>query len=196
MQRRLGPWSRHVQHWPATDGRTINVQRDYIATGRLPANHRLRRGEIGCYDSHVRIWRHIVEHKIAKTLILEDDAELVCSARHKSAIETAMAEANRLVPGWQALYVSHRCLPNSKMCLENKVAPGSTMFWPRMCMGLPGYILTLEGARKCLQHCVPFREAADVYHYRLQHEQKLVAVACSPAVFWVAPVVSDTTHIK
>ena len=37
-------------------------------------HHDLQKGQLGCAQSHILIWRHIVEHKLEYALILEDDA--------------------------------------------------------------------------------------------------------------------------
>ena len=46
-------------------------------------HHDLQNGQRGCAQSHILIWRHIVEHKLEYALILEDDACFDIDWKHK-----------------------------------------------------------------------------------------------------------------
>jgi GR25 family glycosyltransferase involved in LPS biosynthesis len=59
--------------------------------GRLVSNH-LTRGEIGCYDSHLRLWEHLVKEKIPMALICEDDANLLGNSVQTQYFNTLLDE--------------------------------------------------------------------------------------------------------
>ena len=81
--------------WDASDGTQMSDEQ--IAAVYQPRLHmphypfKLRPGEIGCFLSHRRIWKKMVDESIQQLLILEDDIEMLPnfdqSLQH--AIETA-----------------------------------------------------------------------------------------------------------
>lgn len=64
MQSRFKTLSMEVTRWPAATG--ADLKDNFY--------HVLNDGQKGCSQSHINIWRHIVENKIEYALILEDDA--------------------------------------------------------------------------------------------------------------------------
>jgi GR25 family glycosyltransferase involved in LPS biosynthesis len=84
----IAPWKKFVQPFIATDGRQINLQ-EWTSQGRIKQDpdrlsiyerKTLSRGEIGCFDSHRRLWQQIAQQPSSSsqvyTLILEDDVNL------------------------------------------------------------------------------------------------------------------------
>lgn len=61
----------NYQRWLATDG--FRTSDDEMLTFGVTLKLIERRGIAGCAASHIRLWRHLVEHKLGWTLILEDD---------------------------------------------------------------------------------------------------------------------------
>src|SRR5512133_1786180 len=73
LRQQLAPWSEHLRVCEATDGRTIDVA-SWIAQGRYrtgDAPSGMTRGELGCSDSHQRVWASIVQSGVAGALVLE-----------------------------------------------------------------------------------------------------------------------------
>jgi glycosyl transferase family 25 len=64
MQTRFKTLGINASRWPAA---TVSDLKD-------PFYYALNDGQKGCAQSHINIWRHIVENKIEYALILEDDA--------------------------------------------------------------------------------------------------------------------------
>ncbi len=63
------------ERMPAVDGLRIeNPSAHARSLSLLILQRRLSGHEIGCYLSHVKVWRKIVEEKIPVALVLEDDA--------------------------------------------------------------------------------------------------------------------------
>lgn len=67
--------------WDASDGAQMSDEQ--VAVVYQPQLHtpyypfKLRRGEIGCFLSHRRIWQKMVNESIPQLLILEDDIEML-----------------------------------------------------------------------------------------------------------------------
>ena len=63
--------------WSATDGK--DIEGDILT--RMISTHNIKehnhRGKCGCFLSHVRLWKYIIDNKIDDVLILEDDAEKI-----------------------------------------------------------------------------------------------------------------------
>jgi glycosyl transferase, family 25 len=69
----------------AVDGRTLDV--NYLRNKKIIIDHRkyrkLRRGEIGCYLSHLKCWQSILESKQPYGMVLEDDFVFVDGFKNK-----------------------------------------------------------------------------------------------------------------
>jgi glycosyl transferase family 25 len=186
MKARLGPWANRVKLWNATNGYTIDTGK-WIKSGKLSAGSRLRRGEIGCYDSHVRIWQHIVTNKIPVTLIMEDDANVRYTESHARKLKAAFDELET-IKGWHFMYVGRS---NNR----TKRAQTPHLKSPLGLSGLFAYVLSLEGAKVLLQSAFPFRIPVDVLVSNAHDKGKIIAAALSPPLCYVVPVHSDTAGI-
>lgn len=76
MQSRFEHFNMTATRWPAATSETIH--------DNFP--HYLNDGQKGCAQSHIDIWRHIVEHDISYALVLEDDASFDGEWDNKLAI--------------------------------------------------------------------------------------------------------------
>ena len=86
----------------AVDGRTLDL--DLMkAQGDLRWNDQLKRdltaGEVGCYISHVNTWKTILERKLKKVLICEDD--VIWRMDADAITDRFMAE---VPPDWDILH--------------------------------------------------------------------------------------------
>lgn len=187
MRARLGPWAKHVQVWGGTNGELIN-KRQWQAKGKLQYNAQLGKGQIGCYDSHVRLWQHIVQKEIPVTLIMEDDANLRYISKHAQTMETAFKDLTVHCPKWDLLYLG-------RGTKANKGKWGGILEKPKTCSGLFAYCLTLEGAKKLLRHVNPYTVPIDVLVARLHDNGVIVAASIVPSMIYVVPVRSDTAFI-
>ena len=75
---RLKAWNNtDYIHWRATNGKELSL--DCEESNRMISYHNIRRtnqhlGKVGCLLSHLNLLKHIVEHKINKVIVVEDDA--------------------------------------------------------------------------------------------------------------------------
>lgn len=61
--------------WQGTNGKTLDLTR--MKREGTIVYRELTRGEIGCYDSHLRLWRKLVADKVPMAIICEDDVNLI-----------------------------------------------------------------------------------------------------------------------
>ena len=78
---RLPKWKdSEYTHWRAVNGKELDY--DCEECNKMISYHNVRRtpqhlGKVGCFLSHMNLLKHIVENKINKVIIVEDDALLV-----------------------------------------------------------------------------------------------------------------------
>jgi len=187
MRARLGPWASRVQYFSGTNGESIDVK-GWKKKGKCAPGSVLRRGELGCYDSHVRIWKTIVAQKLPMTLIMEDDANIRYTQQHATRLRQVFDELKRLGKPWHMLYIGGRGWKSGNLSPSVAVA--------RSCNGLFAYVLTLEGAQLLLAKAKPFHKPVDVLVANLHDSGYIKAVAMDPPLCYVVPVHSDTVHIR
>ena len=93
--------------WPACDGAAMDsAVRDHLISGPAlfqPAYpFSLSMGEVGCFESHRSVWRHMVDNDVKVALILEDDVA-INPAEFRAAL--AMAESHIAELGYIQLQV-------------------------------------------------------------------------------------------
>jgi glycosyl transferase family 25 len=171
--------------WKGTDGRLIDKKAWQRA--KIFSNHRMRRGQLGCYDSHMRVWKHVVDNNLPYGVIFEDDADL--RPQHVGTIEAAFDQMKKHDPVWDVLFLSRsrRKRPVKRTITPNLCIPGVS--W-----GCFAYVVSLRGAKNLLKRAVPMREALDDYVFKQVPRMRIYAV--KPSLFHVVPVHSDTRNIK
>lgn len=189
MQARLGPWKQHVKLFNGTNGNSINT-RQWVKEGKL-GNLALKKGQSGCYDSHVRLWRHIVQHNIPITLCLEDDSNIRYIKEHEARMTQAIQEANKNAPKWEMLYFGRNEIGKN----TNGASVSQSLCRARSCNGLFAYLLKLEGAKKLLSRCTPYNHPVDVYVMHLHNSGYLNALAMKNRLCSTVIVHSDTEGI-
>jgi glycosyl transferase family 25 len=188
MQARLSKWAPHVRLWEGTNGEHLNIKH-WIKQGKAAYGCRLNRGQLGCYDSHVRVWEYIVKQNLQTTLILEDDANIRYTHATYKSIRDGLDEAKQLNIQWDLFY-----LGRSRLDIHTKYS--SKLVKPKGCCGLFAYVLTLKGAKLLLEHSKPYRIPVDVLVANLHDSNRLNAVGLEPRLCYVVPVRSDTRGIK
>ena len=76
--------------WHGTNGKHLDLTR-LKREGTLVYRD-LTRGEIGCYDSHIRLWRKLVSEKVPMAIICEDDVNLTGDATQAQYLNTLLSE--------------------------------------------------------------------------------------------------------
>lgn len=191
LRKRLGPWSDQVEKWNATNGRLIEKQ-TWINIGRIKKNCTLRRGEIGCYDSHSAIWAHIVKNSLPMTLIMEDDAEFHYSTNTIQKLNNLFRDIQSKRINFDVLYLCH--IPrHHKDNMKRKISPYLSI--PNVFAGLMCYLVTYEGAKKLLKHSIPYELPADVFIMELHKKNLINSLISFPSFGFVFSLASDTGSI-
>lgn len=76
--------------WDGTKGKTMDVGK-LKREGILISSH-LTRGEIGCYDSHLRLWEKLIRDKTSMAIICEDDVNLTGDSTQARYLNTLLEE--------------------------------------------------------------------------------------------------------
>ncbi|HHQ4778737.1 TPA: glycosyltransferase family 25 protein [Aeromonas veronii] len=167
--------------WDAVDGKQLSdadLANVDINLAEQLCGHSLSLGEVGCALSHIKLYEMMVSKKIEKAIILEDDIYL--HMHFKNIIDVALQKMSSDI-----IFIHHgkakkwpwtRKLPEgyrlASYCRPSKKSN-------RGIISTAGYILSLNGARKLLQHAYPVRMPADYLTGRLQWN-KLSAAGVEP----------------
>jgi len=137
---------------PAMDGRTIDE--DFLARegiAMLPEfsepyhGRALTYGEIGCFLSHYRLWQRIVEEKLERVLIFEDDIKF--EPFFISKLEYLKSDLFEIGESWDLVFLGRKILHNSEEpWLEgsDQLVRVDYTYWTL------SYVLTLRGAKLLL----------------------------------------------
>ncbi len=116
-------------------------------------------GAVGCYLSHIELWKRAAERSVA-TLILEQDAEpAVSSDQILSAIAHVPSQADIAFLGHLALYKPGLVEKFSSRPPQgfHRVRPTSDIFCTH------AYLVTPRGARKLLEQALPINAQVDAF---------------------------------
>ncbi|TDH06000.1 hypothetical protein EPR50_G00128320 [Perca flavescens] len=138
----------------AVDGKALNSSQlqamgiDMLPGYRDPYSERvLTRGEIGCFLSHHKIWKQVVQQELQQVLVLEDDVRF--EPRFCSRLVTIMENVQRVGLEWDLIYVGRKRLQVKEP--EQWVKGVSNLVYPGYSYWTLGYVLSLNGAQKLLQ---------------------------------------------
>lgn len=191
LKQRLGPWNSYLNKLVATNGKNINTKQ-WKKKKWIKPHCKLKRGEMGCYRSHVRLWNLLIKQNKPCMLIMEDDADVVYSKQMSQRllyIDYMIKEHSQKLK-YDILYLGH----NQKHQLASVPVKGFGV--RRGCMGCFAYIITLEGAKKLVQRCTPYNHPLDVFTAKMFTAGHIRALTVEPSLCYVVPVVSTTSSIK
>lgn len=116
-----------VEIFRATDGRT-----------EAPDGIRISKPEWGCSDSHIRIWRDVVQNGYECALVFEDDVKILPNFNEKLAM---VLEDLKAVPDWDYVNLGPLSWRIAHGAVSPRLIKGSTY-------GAHCYLVSLRGARK------------------------------------------------
>lgn len=131
---------------PAIDGHTLGRQEQRLAYRKRLWRSHPTRSEIGCHLSHLRALQHIIDHKIPKAIILEDDAEFepafvsVAQEDFDPRVKLDVLKLEGILRARLAIKISG-AHPNLAVV--------------RNTYGSAAYLVTLEGAKRILKRLSP-----------------------------------------
>lgn len=187
LQSRMNFWKSHIKLFPGTNGRTLTPKNMYqkVAPGK-----NLTRGQVGCYDSHVRLWNHIAKHHNGPVLILEDDAALFYNQQLAQRFKYIFDTLQKKSINWDCIYFGHYGFSEKGPSL----APGIHICneWH----GLFCYLIKPSTAKILAQNAWPMREPVDVYVGKFIRSRQLRFLKPEPRFCYVVSLTSDTNNIR
>ncbi len=146
-----------VDGWALPDAEIVRVY-DSKENGRR-ARHPLIRSEIGCYLSHIAVWRRIAEGAAGGGgFVFEDDFRAV---EDLGEIMTLLSEDRR---GWDMVKL-FTLDPRPRCVARRDLGSGHEIVVPfRVPTCMLGYGLTREAARRLVDRAVPFFRPVDEDH--------------------------------
>ncbi|MET9028987.1 glycosyl hydrolase 53 family protein [Nocardia sp. NPDC004168] len=169
------------ERWPATDGRTLDFDRP--EQGEVVQDFgRWASLEAACGISHIRLWRHIVDHGIPWAIVLEDDAELISPLPHD-------VDEWGLPPDCDLVFLSSRATPGRIRSTSGRFSYADLIGGA----GTEGYLVGLAGAVKLLQIMTPLKDPLDFQMYA--HAESVQRHDAFP-YFWKLPINPAAAHVR
>ena len=185
MDRQLRHLGTDYEIWSAVDGRAMD-EPVYMQCGGA---HGLFRGEVGCYLSHLSLWKKIRDEQIPLALILEDDARIDSDAL------TVVRDASVYASRFDVLRLS---------ALEKQVGePLAPLSGNRRLLvpmknpsGLAGYVLTSHGAGKLVRLAEEIRMPIDTVVDRCWTKGVRMVMVSPAPIHHASGIVSTITDVK
>uniref|UniRef100_A0A6C0KBD9 Glycosyl transferase family 25 domain-containing protein n=1 Tax=viral metagenome TaxID=1070528 RepID=A0A6C0KBD9_9ZZZZ len=108
-----------IQRSPAVVGKDLDLSTIPLAekaqrelshvmdSGYRTMHYQLTPGAIGCYLSHVKLWKYILDNNLDNVLIFEDDAKVPPNFEVK--LKTALHNVNAVDPDWDIFILDVLC---------------------------------------------------------------------------------------
>lgn len=194
FEKRLNHWSSFVEKINGINGKMLSFSK-MSAAGQL-RNTRKRKGVIGCYLSHVKAWKNIIDNKYEISFIMEDDINLLYSKKNKEKLDFIFTfmKNNR---NCDVLYISHtaRGIGGRGRVQKSDTKDIMDIIPTTSWQTLYGYAVTLEGARKLYENAFPINHAVDVYMGKMSTQRKIKAYRTRLPLCKTVFMGSDTQQI-
>lgn len=191
-----------LQRFEGVDGRTVNPKNDsrLSVTARVTIMRGHRRdhtdintlGMVGCYLSHVALWRKVVDDDLPLAVAMEDDAYVTSTQRDR--VDGLLAQ---LPPPteWDVLILGHAHPPTQT---PSKRFPGfgDVTYW----YGTIAYVVSKRGAQRLLAQALPILFQVDGYMAYMAKLGQLTVVHRKDgqdvrSLFGTISSVQDTCHL-
>jgi glycosyl transferase family 25 len=186
FKRRIGPLQPYLTVIPGIDGSCLSKDELKKEGVYKPINelNELTRGQIGCFFSHRKAWKYIVDHKLPFGFILEDDCEITPNSETLMLCKLAFQQSENI--NWDIFFIGRNpalCKVRKKL-RSNVVQVGKT--W-----GLFAYVVTLKAARELLNKSQVIDDAVDCFVSTVKDAAK-IKIGITPIPFTVVDEESDT----
>lgn len=146
----------------AVDGRDLNLE-TLVREGtiRIDGDRPLRRGEIGCFMSHLSAWHKILETGKPYGLIFEDDIKLDPAFRHKANEVLDVMRDKR----WDIIYLGRYCDKSHsyyQQCILGEGISEDVMYPKAVGWGNFAYIIKADTIQRLLPLMYPLQKPIDV----------------------------------
>ena len=145
-----------LKRFPAVYGKDLNKDK-LIEQGILDKNNKLNKGEIGCFLSHVNIWKEAIKKNYEHILILEDD--IVFTDNFKNNF---IKYYNQVPNDWEIIHLGGSRI-KGKLIKKNIIKPvfAENPDW-RYNMGTYAMLLNKKGIQKLLNIVLPINNPIDL----------------------------------
>uniref|UniRef100_A0A672ZYX6 procollagen galactosyltransferase n=1 Tax=Sphaeramia orbicularis TaxID=375764 RepID=A0A672ZYX6_9TELE len=137
----------------AVDGKAMNVSEIHdMGIHMLPGysdpyhGRPLTKGELGCFLSHHKIWKEIVERRLQTSLVIEDDLRF--EVFFKRRLMNLMREVEEEGLDWDLIYIGRKRMqvdrPEKAVPNIHNLVEADYSYWTL------GYMMSLQGAKKLL----------------------------------------------
>jgi glycosyl transferase, family 25 len=186
MQNQLSALGLVAEWFPAVLGRTLS-ETAIAALYSVERNQRrypmpLTAGEIGCYASHLLVWRRLLDSNAEAALVLEDDVELLASLPDVVGLLRDRLDSRR----WDMIKLIGR-LGRELVLRELNLGAASLIRYRRVPSYTGAYVVSRVGAEKLLASRQPFGRPIDV-DLRFWWENRLNVFGALPYPVAHAPI--------
>ena len=95
-----------VRSWSGVDGQKLDLA-TLRRKGLLADKANMKRGEVGCFFAHRRIWQHVTDTHIHHALVMEDDATWAMKYTNaRKLVALKMAQLDQSHPNWDILLLA------------------------------------------------------------------------------------------
>ncbi|XP_060946463.1 procollagen galactosyltransferase 1 [Limanda limanda] len=138
----------------AVDGKAMNISEiNAMGIHMLPGysdpyhGRPLTKGELGCFLSHHKIWKEIVERRLPISLVIEDDLRF--EIFFKRRLMNLMSEVKEEGLDWDLIYIGRKRMqvdhPEKAVPNIHNIVEADYSYWTL------GYMISLQGAEKLLK---------------------------------------------
>lgn len=171
----------------AIDGKklTVDAVNDcYDNEGAIDAIKRsMSTSEIACALSHKMIYKKIVADSIPAALILEDDVDMDDDFKQVANRSLSLARPwDVILLGSHISSSRHKDVKSSKWMKHQLTEKHRIAIPVEMAYGAYGYLVSYEGAKNCLKHCITISMPAD---HITGNSRLLNLYCCQPSVITV-----------
>ncbi|PAV86727.1 hypothetical protein WR25_14169 [Diploscapter pachys] len=139
------------KYWEAVDGWRLEDVPEMKEIKQLPSyldpfhKRPMKTGEIGCFLSHYRIWKDVVQRKLSRVIVFEDDLRFASFGLER--IKELLEDLDASLLPWDLIYLGRK--KNSEkeetwVRNHRHLSTAEYSYWTL------GYMLSLEGARKLI----------------------------------------------
>jgi GR25 family glycosyltransferase involved in LPS biosynthesis len=158
----------------------------------------MKRGRIGCYLSHMKVWQEIIKRQDPISFIMEDDVNITYNSNTSKRLQDAFEVLSKHATKWDIAYICHyprgtRLNTPQNLFVEedNGIQFIKTQQWHV----LYGYAISLRGAQTVFNGALPINMAIDVYIGTMAKKGRIVALQLSPEICRAEYSGSDTEGI-
>uniref|UniRef100_A0A8D2ZLX5 procollagen galactosyltransferase n=1 Tax=Scophthalmus maximus TaxID=52904 RepID=A0A8D2ZLX5_SCOMX len=138
----------------AVDGKAMNISEIHtMGIHMLPGysdpyhGRPLTKGELGCFLSHYKIWKEVVERRLPTSLVIEDDLRF--EVFFKRRLMNLMSEVRDEGLDWDLIYIGRKRMqvdhPEKAVPNIHNLVEADYSYWTL------GYMISLQGAEKLLK---------------------------------------------